>query len=205
MNGIDRITERLAGRIKEAQERMENQDPAGAEVILEEIAAEAERVGIRSAHVAWMLAVAHDYQGELEEALEGILKSLALDPLEPSIRNSRDIIVRRVTEALSAAEREAGDPSTPRLYQLLQRTGPVPLGAHLAMARHHLAAGSLPEARRLVEAATLLFPVEPAAWRAKAEVARCAGDEAAARDAEAQAGAVMKEEAPFGTPGVAQA
>ncbi len=205
MNGIDRITERLLGRIGEARACLDKQDAAGAEAVMREVLAEAERAGICSSNAWWLLAVAHDNQGDLEPAFEAVLKAVALDPLEPNVRNSRDVIVRRIGEALAHPERADEDPSTPRLYRLAQRAGQVPLGAHLAMVRHHLASGAVAEARKLAEAVTIAFPVAPAAWRAKAKVARRLGDEEGARAAEAQAALAAPSDAPFGSPGVAEA
>ncbi|MCM2332951.1 MAG: hypothetical protein NDI82_03280 [Anaeromyxobacteraceae bacterium] len=205
MNGIDRIIERLLGRIGEARACLDKQDAAGAEVVMREVLEEAERAGIRSSNAWWLLAVAHDNQGELEAAFEAIVKAVALDPLEPNVRNSRDVIVRRIGEALARPERADDDPSTPRLYRLLQRAGQVPLGAHLAMVRYHLTDGVVAEARKIADVVTIAFPFEPAAWHAKAKVARWLGDEEAARAAEAQAAVAAPSDAPFGSAGVAEA
>lgn len=205
MNGIDRLAERLLHEVKAAQGKLDEKDPAGAETLLRKIIAEAAKGGIRSAHATWLLAIAHDYQGELEAAFEAITRAVALDPLEPAARNSWDVIVGRIAGALTADGRDTDDPSTPRLYRLLQRAGRIPLGAHLAMARYHEATGAAAEAARIVEATTLLHPAEPAAWRAKAALARRMGDEAAASEAEAMAAAAAPDEAPFGVPGLAEA
>ncbi len=205
MNSIDRLAERLFERVQESHSCVDNRDPARAESIMNAMLAEAEPAGLRSANAWWVLAIAHDNQGELEPAFEAIVKAVAYDPLEPGVRNSRDIIVRRIGEALAAPDRAGEDPSTPRLYRLLQRNGTVSLAAHLAMVRHHLATGAIAEARKLAEAVTLAFPVEPDGWRAKARVLQLQGDAAGARAAEAQAAAVAPSPDPFGIPGAAEA
>src|SRR6218665_3403623 len=71
-------------------------------------------VGVESASAWRTLAVAHDYLGELEMAMNAILKSLSLDPLAPSTRNSFDIIARRLREELMRAAPD--DAVIPRLY-----------------------------------------------------------------------------------------
>jgi len=205
MNGINPLTERLLAKLKTAQQHIDAQEPGQAEVVAKEVLAEAARAGLRSAHAHWVLAIAHDYQGELEPAFEQITRAIELDPLAPGHRNSFEIITRRIGEALYDAEREDDDPSTPRLYRLLLQAGEPTAGAHLAMVRHHAATGAVDEARKLADAVTLLHPTEAAAWRAKAMVARLLGDEQAAAEADVQAAAAAPENLPFGAPGVAEA
>jgi len=205
MNGINPLIEQLQGKVKAAQEQLEAKEPALAEALAKEVLEACGRAGIRSGHLHWVLAVAHDHQGELEPAFEQIEQAVVLDPLEPAYRKSFDIIRRRVGEALGDADREESDPSTARLYRLLLRHGVAPVTAHLAMVRHLTATGALAEARKLASAVTLLHPTEAPAWRALAIVARLAGDEATAADADAQAVAAAPDERPFGVPGMAEA
>ena len=205
MNGINPEAEQILKRIRYAQQLIDEQDYAKAAGVAKLALLEAKKTGLRSAHLHWVAAVAHDLHGELELAFEQVTQALAADPLAPPIHHSLEVIVRRIGERLAGEGRDDADPSTPRLYRLLQRSGTIPLGAHLAMVRHHASTGALDQARRLAEALAHLNPAEAQAWRALAMVARLQGDHAAAKEAEAQADIVPALEVPFGVPGVAEA
>jgi hypothetical protein len=96
------------------------------------------------------------------------------------------------------------DPSTPRLYDLLSRTGEADLPSHVAMARWCAVTGDLARAGKLADALVTLFPGDPQAWRCKGEVARAAGDAATADECNAEAAMRGSAPAPFAVPGVAR-
>jgi tetratricopeptide (TPR) repeat protein len=184
---------------------LEHQDAAAAMKVYRAVLAEAQRLGIESAYLRWVLATAHDDMGALEMAWEEIETSVATDPLSLPARRSFEIIADRVRAALSAPGREASDPSTPRLYGMLVRAGEADMGAHVAMARYQLAAGRAAEARELAAAVTTLYPAAREAWTLLAEVARAQGDEVTAAGAELEAASTGALEPMFGVLGQARA
>jgi hypothetical protein len=133
-------------------------------------------------------------------AFTTISESIAKDPLNPAAQRSFDIIAGHIREALANPERPADDPSTPRLYRLLLEAGEADVASHLAMARHLAHAGDREAAMRLVDAVTLLAPASRDAWVQKAGLAHSMGDEATARECEAQAAALETSHVPFGIP-----
>jgi hypothetical protein len=93
--------------------------------------ARAKRLGFDSAYLAWGVAVTSDYLGDTDMAFAAITESLAQDPLNPAARRSFDVIAGRVRAALADPERDAADPSTPRLYELLLGAGEADVPSHL--------------------------------------------------------------------------
>jgi hypothetical protein len=102
--------------------------------------------------------------------------------------------------ALADPERDAADESTPRLYELLLGAGEADVPSHLAMARWLIAAGRRDEARRILEAVTLLAPASRDAWLAKGALALASGDEEEAVRCDAQASALSSTAVPFAIP-----
>jgi tetratricopeptide (TPR) repeat protein len=148
------------------------------------------RVGIRSAHVAWGLAVVFDGLGDFESAMTSIREALEIDPLAIPYQRSFTVIVDRIRRELGDEARDPGDPTTPRLYELLVQAGEGDVGSHLAMARylHHTKddAGAL----KILDALTTLAPSCRQAWIQKAIVARALGNGEKASDAEIEAAAL---------------
>ena len=186
-----------AQRAQEHLDRGEHQEARDAFV---EVRARACKLGLDSAYLAWGVAVASDYLKELDVAFTTIWESIAKDPLNPAAQHSFDIIAGHIREALADASRAPDDPSTPRLYHLLLEAGEADVACHLAMARHLAHAGDREAAARIVEAVTLLAPASRDAWLQKAALAQAAGDEALARECEAQAAALATSQVPFGIP-----
>lgn len=199
-----KTTDRLLGQLRRAHDLVEERRADEAVNVYRELVAEARKAGLDSAHLHWAFAVACDYAGELEMAFEQIGIAIGKDPLAPPFRHSFELITGRIRAALADVERAADDPSTPRLYALLQRGEAVDVPSHLAMVRYHLATGKPAEARALVDAVTLLHPASREAWEAKATVARAAGDAAAEAQARLEA-AALQEEPVFAIPGAAAA
>lgn len=183
-----------------AQDLLDRGEHREARDAFTEVRARAGRLGLDSAYLAWGVAVTSDYLGELEVAFTTISESIAKDPLNPAAQRSFDIIAGHIREALAAPARAPDDPSTPRLYQLLLEAGEADVASHLAMARHLAHAGDGEAAMRIVEAVTLLAPASRDGWVQKAVLARAGGDEALARECEAQAGALATASVPFGIP-----
>jgi hypothetical protein len=138
-------------------------------------------------------------------AFEQITTAIAKDPLAVPFRHSFDLITGRIKAALADAERASDDPSTPRLYALLQRAGEADVGAHLAMARYNLATGKPEQARALVDAVTLLHAGSREAWEMKATIAGATGDATAAEQARLEAAALIEGAPAFAIPGPASA
>jgi predicted Zn-dependent protease len=196
--------DRLLGELRRAHDLVQERHPDEAVSVYREIVGEARKVGLDSAHLHWAFAAACDYSGELEMAFEQITLAIGKDPLAPPFRHSFEVITGRIQAALADPERAADDPSTPRLYALLQRGDAADVPSHLAMARYHLATGEPRAARAVVDAVTLLHPVSREAWELKATVATAAGDVAAAEEARVEAMALQAEPA-FAIPGPASA
>lgn len=180
----------LLGDMVRARDAVEREDFDDATTALLRLRAELARQGLRSAHVAWSLAVACDGQGDFEKALEYIREALELDPLALPYQRSYDVIIERIRKVLGDETRPPTDPSTPRIYELLIRSGEGDAASHLAMARWHFHEGDHRSAMRLLEAITTLNPSSRAAWQWKARVARAMGDEATASNAEIEASAL---------------
>ncbi len=200
-----KTTDRLLGEMRRAYDLVQERRPGDAVEVYRALLAEARQVGLDSAHLHWAYAVACDYSGDLEMAFEQTTTAIAKDPLAPPFRHSFELITGRIKAALSDTERAADDPSTPRLYALLQRADEADVGAHLAMARYHLATGNPEQARALVDAVTLLHAGSREAWEMKAKVAAATGDEAGAAKARIEAATLTDGEPAFAVPGQASA
>lgn len=184
---------------------LDRSDKAAAMQVFRSVLVEAERLGIDSAYLRWVVAVTHDELGALEMAWEEMEKSIAADPLSLPARRSFEIIADRVRAALRAPDRAVDDASTPRLYAMLIRAGEADLGAHVAMARFELATGRVAEARALADAVVRLFPASREAWSLLADVARAQGDAVTAASAGLEAASAGALEPMFGVFGQAKA
>lgn len=191
----------LLGDMVRARDAVDREDYEDANAALLKLRGELARQGLRSAHVAWSLAVACDGQGDFEQALEYIREALELDPLALPYQRSYDVIIERIRKLLGDEARSPADPTTPRIYELLMRAGEGDAACHLAMARWHFHAGDHAAAMKLLEALTTLNPASRPAWLCRAQVARAMGDEATAARADIEASALEGYEAlPFAFP-----
>jgi hypothetical protein len=172
----------------------------GAREAFTALRARVAKLGLRSGYVCWGLAVALDNLGEPEMAFEAVCEAVNADPMNPAAQHSFDVIAGRIRAALADPERAPDDPSTPRLYALLQGAGEADVPSHLAMARHLVHAGKPAEAMAILDAVTLLSPVSRDAWLQRAALARTLGDEPLAATCEAQAAGIAASDAPFGVP-----
>ena len=136
-----KTTDRLLGEMRRAYDLVQERRADEAVNVYRDVLAEARKVGLDSAHLHWAFAIACDYSGDMEMAFEQITLAIGNDPLAPPFRHSFEVITGRIQTALADPERAADDPSTPRLYALLQRGGTTDVSSHLAMARYHLATG----------------------------------------------------------------
>jgi hypothetical protein len=154
---------------------VERQQYDEAKKLAENVAARCYRAGVSSAHVSWALAVIADYQGDAEGAFKNVMEAVQMDPLEPNIVRSFDIITDRLRAALLDPERDVAEEFTARLHAMLVQAGKADDLAHVAMARHLAATGKDGEAMKLLDAVTTLFPSCRDAWVAKASVAKKLG------------------------------
>lgn len=200
-----KTTERLVSEMRRAADLVQERRLGEALEVYREILAEARHVGLDSSHLHWAYAVACDYSGELEMAFEAMTTAVAKDPLALPFRHSFEIITGRIKSALADPERAAEDPSTPRLYALLQRADAADVGAHLSMARYLVATGRLDEASALADAVALLHPGAREVWEMKATLAAARGDSAAAERARIELAALDAGEPAFAIPGPASA
>lgn len=107
--------EKLLRDLARAQELTEQDKFAEAREVFQQVRTAAHKQGIRSGHVAWGMAIACDYEGDLETAMQHILEALELDPLAGPFNRSFDIIAEHIRQALVADDRAPDDVSTQRL------------------------------------------------------------------------------------------
>jgi tetratricopeptide (TPR) repeat protein len=197
--------QKLLQQLGDAQEALERNQHKDARQKFEAVRAVAVRQGIRSGHVSWALAVAHDYLGMLEDAMGYIREALELDPLAGPYNRSFEVICNRVRAELLREDRSPVDESTPRLYQLLvQASVTGDEAVHLVQARYLLATGNREAALKLIEAVTTLFPLSSDAWALRAKIALAMGDHEGAALAIAEAATLGEEPVPFAVPGRAE-
>ena len=195
--------EALLAKVKRALD--DRGDADGAEKLFREVMAEAQKLGVVSAYVHYVLAGLLDRMGKLEMAFDELKKAVRADPLALPVRHAFQDVAARLRAVLADPGRAADDADVPRLYTLLVEAGEADLEAHLAMVRFAVATAQLERARALAEAVTTLFPADREAWEALARVARAQGDVARAAVADAEA-AVMGARPPlFGVTGKATA
>lgn len=196
--------EQLTGQVSRAWQLAEEGNAAEGLELVKEVCAELARGGRASSYALWHVALIASRLEELEMAYEYVTKALEVDPVAAPLRKSFTAITGRLREALGDEAREAGDPSTPRLYELLVRAGEADLGCHLAMVRWCSATGDHARARALAGAMTTLHPLDRGAWLGAAEAARAAGDHDAAARATAEAALLDGAPVPFSLPEVAR-
>ena len=145
-----------------------------------------DHLGVSSAYVLWLSAVAADKTEQLEDAVHFVTGARELDHFEPSYAQSERIIFEHLRASLNE-HAAGGDARALRSYELLLAHGQADNNSHLSAARCHLTAGNLEAAAKIAEALTLLAPACPEAWRLKATLARRAGDEKCAVEMDALA------------------
>jgi len=195
--------EALLAKLRRALD--ERGDAGAAEKLFREVVTEAQRLGVVSAYVHYMLAGVLDRLGKLEMAFDELKKAVMADPLALPVRHAFDDVAARLRAALADPARAPEDADTPRLYGLLVEAGEADLESHLAMVRFAMATAQLERARVLTEAVTTLFPAAREAWEALARVARAQGDLARAATAEAELALVGIQPPLFGVEGKAMA
>ena len=195
--------EALLAKVKRALD--DRGDAEAAEKLFREVMAEAQKLGVVSAYVHYVLSGLLDRTGKLEMAFDELKKAVRADPLALPVRHAFQDVAARLRAALADPGRAADDADVPRLYTLLVEAGEADLEAHLAMVRFAVATSQLERARALAEAVTTLFPAAREAWEALARVARAQGDAARAAAADAEAAVMGAEQPLFGVTGNATA
>jgi tetratricopeptide (TPR) repeat protein len=186
--------------VQQAQQLLDQNSYKEAKELFMSVRARARKLGMESSYLAWGLAIAHDYLGELEMAFEAISEAVTHDPLNVAVFRSFDHIALRLRAALAEVTRAPDDPSTPQIYALLQGAGEADVSSHLAMARHLGHAGKHADAMRILDAVTLLAPLSKDGWDGKAALARAMGDLELAAKCAAEAATVAGAHVPFGIP-----
>jgi tetratricopeptide (TPR) repeat protein len=141
-------------------------DAEAAEKLIREVMAEAQKLGVVSAYMHYVLSGLLDRMGKLEMAFDELKKAVRADPFALPVRHAFQDVAARLRAALADPGRAADDADTPRLYTLLVEAGEADLEAHLAMLRYAVATAQLERARSLAEAVTTLFPAAREAWGA---------------------------------------
>lgn len=181
--------ESIATLAERGQAHLDARQPFEARECFALALAQARAAGVDSPFLTWKLAVAIDGLGELEEALRYAIRAVRLDPFSLPFIHSQKVIARRVRDALTDEGWSAMAPETARLYGMLLQIGEATPPCHVVMSKHYSEQGRLEEARKLLDAASLLFPGSEDVWLAKARTFRALGDDGAAREAEAVAAA----------------
>lgn len=191
---LDPRLKQLLTEMSRAKELVEEEDFAGARDSYARLRQRCQRLGLRSAHVAWRLAAVCDALGDFEAALSYAREATELDPLALPYQRSYDLVIDRIRQALGDERRATDDPTTPRLYELLSRAGEGDARSHLAMARFLRHGGDALAAMRLLDAVTIVAPAFRPAWVEKAQVARLLGRNDDAARAEIEAAALATDE-----------
>lgn len=184
------VLKQLSAQVQ-AQELMDGQEHEKARDLLLELLVELERAGVAGGHVHWMLCITFDHLGDLPMALYHVEKAVAVDPLSVPFHRSFDIITSRLLSVLTDGDRAVDDPSTPKLYELLVRSGEADSAAHLVMARYCASSGDTARALRLLESLVSLDPLHHGAWELLAEVAGAEGMTELAERAGVEAAATL--------------
>jgi hypothetical protein len=88
--------EKLLRDLARAQELIEQGKFGEARELFERTRVAAQKVGITSGHLAWGMAIAADYEGDLEAAMQHILEALELDlPAGPFNRSLDEAAARQ--------------------------------------------------------------------------------------------------------------
>lgn len=175
--------ERELDRIRELAEK--DAWPEARELLVK-VRRHLEHLGVTSAYVLWLSAVAADKTEQREDAVGFVVSARELDPFDPSYVRSERVIFDNIRAALNEQAAHDDDRSL-RLYELLLAHGQADNTSHLSAARCHLAAGNLEAASRIADALVLLSPACAEAWRLKATLARRSGNEVLAGELDATA------------------
>lgn len=198
---LDARQRRLLEDLHRLDEMIERNDLDRARRLLLAVRDSMRAQGRGHGFASWRLSILADNQGELVEAMKYVTEALEQDPLSQPFRRSFEIIAGRLRTALTAADRDPADPSTPELYELLVRQDAADEPSHLAMAAWSLLAGDPRKAHAIAAAVTTLSPDSTEAWRLRAAAARALGleDDACGCDRELAALEVPGASGPFGT------
>ncbi len=162
------------------------EDAQLAEVFARSALEEAQALGCASASLHYQLADLLDDLGKHAQAFREVKVALHLDPFHTGATRLARNLARRLRGALRSGLRAVDDPAIPRLYALLAQGGETTLSCHVTMIRFSVATGQIARAFTLAEAVVALYPAEAQAWSMLAEVARAAGVDARAAEAELQ-------------------
>ena len=187
MSSREGLIRKMQGGIGIAEDLRLRGDSEGAREVLEQVAADADRAGIRSSQLFRHLAAVCDGTGDMTAAMGYIHRAFDEDPLSPEVMNSYGILLARLQTSLADPNRPPDDPSTPELYRVLVREERATVAPHIAMVRWFVAADQMEEAVELTRAITHLFPGSVESWRLLAKLASAIGDKSTAREAKARA------------------
>ncbi len=195
----------MAERVSEASNLIDRGEHAQARDLLLEVRANDLR-GPSSAYVSYLLAICHDCLEDFAMAATCVEDALRTDPLSVPFNRSFEIISQRIRKALAAPGRAIDDPSTPRLYEILVKSGEADTDSHLAMTRYCLHTGDACKALRLARALTVLDPTCRRAWAVALEAAKAAQDPTAVEEMQEGLAHWAEEEGPvvFPIPGKAE-
>ena len=162
--------------------------------------------GPSSPYISYLLAICHDCLEDFAMAATCVEEALRTDPLSVPFNRSFEIVSQRIRKALAAPGRDLDDPSTPRLYEILVKSGEADTESHLAMSRYCLQTGDPAKALRLARALTVLDPTCRRAWTVALEAAKATQDSVAVEEMEAGLAHWAQEEGPvvFPIPGKAE-
>ena len=187
MNPREKFVWKMQGGMLQARDLRRQGNLKGAREVLEQVAADARRAGIRSSDLSHGLAVVCDETGDLVAAQRHHRDALEADPLASEVVEFGEVLAAHIRQALASPDRDDDDPAVSELYQILLRSERITVEPHLGMVRWLEAAGRVEEAVALANTTARLFPDSVGAWRHLVRVATSAGDRALAREAKSRA------------------
>ena len=149
-----------------------------------EVEKEAADLGIDSAYVHWAKAICLDYALNLLDAWNEISTAMKIDPLNPAIEHSFNIIAGRIRMSIAI---NPTDDATEKLFNLLRRASKCDETSFVAMGKFLLHNNRGDEALNLLTAVTTTSPSFRDAWTMKAIIAKKLGKEELAAEASAEA------------------
>ena len=176
----------LLQALHNAERLLDEEKHEEARLALLGIQARAAKLNVRSAYLAWKLAIVFDCLGDGVKAASYAELAVKGDPLALPFRGSMMTIVSRMRRTLADPQTDLAQDWIGTMYATLQHLGEADEGCHLAFAKNRIVKGDLAHALRVLQALTLLSPNFPAGWEALASVAKKLGNEELAQNAAQQ-------------------
>ena len=117
MNPREKFVWKMQGGVLQARDLRRQGDLKGARDVLEQVAADARRAGVRSSELSHGLAVICDETGDLVAAHRYLQEALEADPLAAEVVEFREVLAAHIRQALASPDRDDDDPAVPEVYR----------------------------------------------------------------------------------------